>query len=146
MLISEMRFDLILFFQLVAFLFAPIILPIYFLLLPFIACVLSCRRRCRKSTPTPTVAELCQTFWQPSPSAAPGISQLPPSFFTNLSEIIEGHLDHQLADYFHRLSLLDRGTSEGTATAVGERSERMKTFSYVNLKSNDQPNEKDNFN
>ena len=57
--------------QLVAFLFAPVLLPIYLVSLPFIALFLRCRQCCcRRAPPPPTMRGLLRKIWGSDPTPA----------------------------------------------------------------------------
>ena len=123
-------------FQLVAFLFSPIILPVYFVLLPFIGCVLCCRRRCgRKSASVPTIRSLCQSLWQQESRNG----EFDPEVLNRLTEVVERQLETHLAAYFHRMSLEDQGATGFNRNPPNLMTETLGSFgrdglSYVALK------------
>ena len=109
----------------------------YFVLLPFIGCVLCCRRRCgRKPASVPTIRGLCQFLWQQESREG----EFDPEVLNRLTEVVERKLEVYLAAYFRQMSLEDRRSTEVNEELAILRTENLGTFgkdglSYMGLKS-----------
>ena len=107
-------------FQLVAFLFAPLLMPFYFLSLPFVACYYACRRRCcHPDSPTPSVSDFLRRFCGTVPAAAATNNN--PEEFDRIADILGRRLELFLFAQLQRFNI--RG---GASSKVGKRRPNVK--------------------